>query len=107
MWRDSFGCTLRDSNPRPSPCKGVALPTELRVRVITVAPSPLGRNLSLQEQYTFAIFARHSRLKISQRSSIPAYAVRRYCILGALALSCPLGRNRTYINGLEVRGSIH
>src|SRR3989338_1587362 len=23
------GCALRDSNPRPSPCKGVALPTEL------------------------------------------------------------------------------
>ena len=24
-----IGCALRDSNPRPSPCKGVALPTEL------------------------------------------------------------------------------
>src|SRR3989338_8540063 len=41
-------------------------------------PSAPGRNLSLQEQYTFAMFYRRGRSNISQRSSIPSRRVRRH-----------------------------
>src|SRR3989344_3138325 len=36
---DFLWCTLRGSNSRPSPCKGVALPTELRV-LTSILPKP-------------------------------------------------------------------